>query len=480
MDGPPWQVQGCNELIGGFAILCRLPRLRFVRAQTLNSPTPQTNTGLAQPLARRLGLFDVTMLVMGGIIGTGIFMNPYVVAQRVHTPALVLGAWLVGGCIALLGGFIWAELADRMPTAGGQYAYLRDAYHPLVSFLYGWVLLLVIQTGGMAAVTVTFSRYFLELTGWHSGEWQIALVALTVLTVINCLGVRAGGTVQSGLMVLKIAAIALLVFAGAFLVHAQVHWKPLLDQPLSPGLFSSFGAAMVPVVFAFGGWHTATFASAEMKAPQHDLPRALIMGVIAVAMLYIAVNYVCVRALGISVLELTPAPASAVMRMALGQRGATLIALAIAISTLGFLSQSVLTAPRVYFAMAKDRLFFRQLAWVHPRTQAPVLAIAIQSVWTMVILLTGSYDKILNYVTSMDALFWILTAGCLFILRHRNTSRSTFAMPGHPYTTALFCIVCFAVVANTVYRFPENTLIGMAILVAGVPMYYIWRWTLRA
>src|SRR5579859_3732195 len=216
----------------------------------LNSTQP-TNPSTTQSLARRLGLFDATMLVMGGIIGTGIFMNPYVVAQRVHTPVLVLGAWLVGGCIALMGGFIWAELADRMPTAGGQYAYLRDAYHPLVSFLYGWVLLLVIQTGGMAAVTVTFSRYFLELTGWHAGEWQIALVALTVLTVINCMGVRAGGTVQSGLMVLKIGAIALLVFVGSFLVHAHVNWKPALDQPVSGGLFSAFGAAMVPVVFAF-------------------------------------------------------------------------------------------------------------------------------------------------------------------------------------------------------------------------------------
>jgi APA family basic amino acid/polyamine antiporter len=447
---------------------------------TVNSPPPQAQTDAAQPLARRLGLFDATMLVMGGIIGTGIFMNPYVVAQRVHTPALVLGAWLVGGCIALLGGFIWAELADRMPAAGGQYAYLRDAYHPLVSFLYGWVLLLVIQTGGMAAVTVTFARYFLELTGWHSADWQVGLVALTVLTVINCLGVRAGGTVQSGLMVLKIAAISLLVFAGAFLVRGHITWKPLLDQPVSPGLFSSFGAAMVPVVFAFGGWHTSTFASAEMKEPRRDLPRALIMGVIGVALLYMSVNYVCVRALGVQTLEHTPTPASAVMRIAMGQKGATIIALGIAVSTLGYLSQAVLTAPRVYFAMARDGLFFRQLASVQPRTQAPALAIAIQSVWTMVIMLTGSYDKILNYVTSMDVLFWALTAGCLFVLRRRAPTRSAFAMPGHPYTTALFCVVCLAVVANTVYRFPENTLIGMAILVAGVPLYYIWRRTSHA
>ena len=461
-------------------MLSRSRRLRFVRvSDKLNSPTAQTNSSSAQSLARRLGLFDATMLVMGGIIGTGIFMNPYVVAQRVHTPALVLGAWLVGGCIALLGGFIWAELADRMPTAGGQYAYLRDAYHPLVSFLYGWVLLLVIQTGGMAAVTVTFSRYFLELTGWHAGEWQIALVALTLLTIINCMGVRAGGTVQSGLMVLKIAAIALLVFAGAFLVHGHVQWKPVLDQPVSGGLFSSFGAAMVPVVFAFGGWHTSTFASAEMKDPRRDLPRALIMGVIAVALLYTqSTMFACTR----SACLLWRIPRAGLCRDANGPGTARRnpdCAWHCRLDS-GLSQPGVLTAPRVYFAMAKDRLFFRQLASVHPRTQAPVLAIAIQSVWTMVILLTGGYEKILNYVTSMDVLFWALTAGSLFILRHRNPARSAFSMPGHPFTTALFCVVCLAVVGNTLYTYPENTLIGFAILVAGVPMYYIWRRTLRA
>jgi basic amino acid/polyamine antiporter, APA family len=421
-------------------------------------------------------LFDATMLVMGGIIGTGIFMNPYVVAQRVHTPALVLGAWLVGGCIALLGGFIWAELADRMPQAGGQYAYLREAYNPLVAFLYGWVLLLVIQTGGMAAVTVTFSRYFLELAGWHGGEAVVGITALTLLTLINCLGVRAGGTVQSGLMVLKIFAISLLVFAGAFLVRAHITWKPILDRPPSLSLLSAFGAAMVPVVFAFGGWHTSTFAAGEMKNPRRDLPRALIIGVIAVALLYLSVNFVCVRVLGVATLAKTEAPASAVMRMAMGQRGATIIALGIALSTLGYLSQSVLTAPRVYFAMAKDKLFFRQLAEVHPKSQAPVLAIILQSIWTVVILATGSYDKILNYVTSMDVLFWALTAACLFILRRRQPARSAFPMPGHPYSTALFCLACLAVVINTVYTFPENTLIGFAILASGFPVYYIWKW----
>jgi basic amino acid/polyamine antiporter, APA family len=441
----------------------------------------QNEPAASQPLARRLGLFDAIMLVMGGIVGVGIFMNPYVVAQRVHTPALVLGAWLAGAALALTAAFIWAELADRMPQVGGQYAYLRDAYHPLVAFLYGWVLLLVIQTGGMAAVTVTFSRYFLELTGIRAADWLVAIITLFVLTLINCMGVRAGGTVQSLLMVIKIFAIALLVAAGAFLVRGvHIPWKPFLDQPWSGGLLSAFGAALVPVFFAYGGWQTASFVAGEMKEPRRNLPRALMLGVLGVAVLYTSVNYVCVRALGVTTLAQTTTPASSVMRLAMGQRGATIIALSIAVSTLGFLSQSVLTAPRVYFAMAEDRVFFRQLAWVHPRTRVPVIAIIAQSVWTMVILLTGSYGTILNYVISMDAIFWALTAACLFVLRRREPTVSAFAMPGHPWTTAIFCLTCVGVVANTIYRYPGNTLIGFAILAAGVPMYYIWRRTSAA
>lgn len=435
---------------------------------------PQASSQSAK-LARRLGLFDATMLVMGGTIGAGIFINPYVVALRVHTPALVLGAWVAGGVIALIGGFIWAELADRMPHVGGQYAYLREVYHPLLAFLYGWVLLLVIQTGGMAAVTVTFSRYFLELTGIHAADWQIAVLTLGVLTAVNCLGVRAGGTVQSALMVMKIAAIALLVGAGGFLIHgAHVAWRPVSDQPLSLGLASSFGAAMVPVLFAYGGWQTACFVASELKEPRRDLPRALVLGVVGVALLYTLVNYVCVRALGVTALAQTHTPASAVMRSAMGETGATIIAVGISISIVGFLSQSVLTAPRVYFAMAEDGVFFRQLAWVHPRTHVPVVAITLQSIWTMVILLSGSYEKILNYVTCMDWIFFGLTASCLFPLRRKDAA-ANFRMPGHPWTTGFFCLCCAAVVGNTIYSFPANTLIGIAILATGVPVYYIWK-----
>jgi basic amino acid/polyamine antiporter, APA family len=430
------------------------------------------------PLARRLGVFDATMLVMGGTIGSGIFMNPAFVARQVHTPVLVLGAWIFGGIIALTGAFIYAEISARLPRVGGQYAYLREAFHPLLAFLYGWVLLLVVQTGGMAAVTVTFSRYFIELTGLEVPVSLIAVVTLTLLTVANCLGVRSGSNLQSTLMIMKIVAIGLLVVAGALLVSApHLSFRPIADEPMSLDLLSSFGAAMVPVLFAYGGWQTGCFVAGEMKEPRRDLPRALLLGVIGVAVLYTSVNFVCVRALGVDGLAATDTPASAIMRIALGRPGAIAIALGIAISTLGFLSQSVLTAPRVYFAMAEDGVFFRQLAWVHPGTRVPVFAIVLQSVWTMLILFSGSYGQILNYVTAMDWIFFGLTASCLFVLRRREQAAARFRMPLHPISTALFCIVCWSVVANTIYRYPGNTLIGMAILVSGVPVYYIWKRT---
>jgi basic amino acid/polyamine antiporter, APA family len=418
------------------------------------------------------------MLVMGGIVGSGIFINPYVVAQKVHTPALILGAWIFGGIIGVGGAFIWAELAATLPEVGGQYAYLREAYHPAVAFLYGWVLLLVIQTGGMAAVSITFARYFLELSRMRTPDWIVATTALATLTLINCLGVKSGGRTQSIFMVLKIMAIAGLVLAGLIFGGRHVAATTAMEQSSSWSL-SSFGAAMVPVLFAYGGWQTANFLAAEVKEPEKNLPRGLLLGVLGVVALYLAVNWVCLRVLGAQQLAVTTTPATAVMRLALGQRGATFIAAAIAISTLGFLSQSILTAPRVYFAMADDGLFFRAVAWLSPRTRVPVVAIVLQSVWTIVIALTGRYEQILNYVISMDFLFFGLTATTIFVFRRRAASglidhSEGYGVPGHPVTTVIFVAVCWWVVGNTIYRYPENSLIGFAILLAGIPVYWFW------
>jgi basic amino acid/polyamine antiporter, APA family len=239
------------------------------------------------------------MIVMGGIVGAGIFINPYVVAQQVHTPLMILGVWIIGGMVAMLGAFVYAELAALRPEVGGQYAYLREAFHPAVGFLYGWVLLLVIQTGGMAAVTVTFARYLLELTGWQVSERLIVVVTIVLLTAINCMGVKLGSRMQSVLMLLKIAAIAGLICAGILLVrspHPLLH--PVLDRPPSFDLMTAVGAAMVPVLFAFGGWQTTNFIAEEIKDPRKNLSRALVLGVAGVIVLYVGVNFVCVRTLG--------------------------------------------------------------------------------------------------------------------------------------------------------------------------------------
>jgi len=432
------------------------------------------------------------MLVMGGIVGSGIFINPYVVARQVHTPLLILGAWAAGGVIALAGAFIYAELAVLRPEVGGQYAYLREAYHPGVAFVYGWALLLVTQTGGMAAVAVTFARYFVELTGVPLGDGLVATLALAILTAINCLGVKPGARVQSVLMVLKIVTIAALVVCGfLWFGGSRVHFHPALDRPVSLDLLTAIGAAMTPVLFAYGGWQTSCFVAGEVIKPERNLPRALIAGVLGVIALYLAVNWICVRDLGPDGLAATTTPASTLARLALGGRGGALIALGIAISTLGFLSQSILTAPRVYFAMAQDRLFFRAVAWIHPRTRVPVVAIALQGVWTTVIALSGRYDQILNYVVSTDFIFFGLTATCLFVFRRRErqqdarlnlnqspghaaTPHHGARMPGHPVTTALFVAACWLVVIATVYKYPANSLVGWTIVVAGIPVYFLW------
>jgi basic amino acid/polyamine antiporter, APA family len=434
----------------------------------------------APQLARRLGLFDATMIVMGGIIGSGIFINPAVVARQVHTSFLILGVWAIGGLLALAAAFIWAELAARRPDVGGQYAYLREAFHPSVAFLYGWVLLLVIQTGGMAAVAVTFSRYFLEMVNVPLSDAALAGVVLALLTIINCLGVRAGSTVQSILMVLKIVAIAALVICGlTFAPRSISATTGALDHPVSFDLLTAVGAALVPVLFAYGGWQTATFVAGEIKEPRKNLPRGLILGVTGVVLLYLSANIVYLSVLGTTGLAEASAPASEVMRRALGTFGARSIAAGIAISTVGFLSQSMLTAPRVYFAMAQDKLFFKEVAVVHPRTRVPIVAIALQGFLAVVIAFWGRYEQILNYVVSMDFIFFGLTAASLFVFRRRQgetVPEGTTRVPGHPLTTLLFIAVCWTVVINTIYRYPRNTLIGVAILIAGIPAYWFWNW----
>jgi APA family basic amino acid/polyamine antiporter len=443
------------------------------------SQSKETN-GHDHALARRLGLFDATMIVMGGIIGAGIFTNPYVVAQQVHTPLLILGAWAVGGLIALAGAFIYAELSSQVTASGGQYVYLRDALHPLVGFVYGWSLLFVIQTGGMAAVALIFANHALELFGVETNEFRTALLgssALAVLTLINCVGVRAGTATQNIFMVLKLIAIAALVVVG-LMVSSPATPGGVRVAESSAGSWQSlvaFGAALIPAQFAYGGWQTACFVAGEVREPRKNLPRGLLLGVLGVIVVYLSVNYVCVQVLGADGLARTKTPASTVMRLALGDRGARLLAAGIAISTIGFLSQSMLTAPRVYFAMAGDKLFFKQLAWLN-RARVPAIAIVLQGGLAIVIALVASrFEQILNYVVSVDVVFFALSAACVFAFRKQHAPDArVFRVPGHPLTTLFFIAACCVITFSLLYKFPLNSGISFGIMLLGVPAYFIW------
>lgn len=427
---------------------------------------------MTQPgLARRLGAFDATMIVMGGIIGSGIFINPYVVARQVGSPALIILAWAAGGVIALLGAFVYAELASLRPEAGGQYAYLRDAYHPSVAFLYGWALLLVVQSGGMAAVAVTFARYAIDLTGLPLHDSILAAVTLMALTAINVAGVRSGSNAQTILMLLKLAAIAALIVAGIVFTRES----KLTTYGATDGSVLNFLAALTPVMFAYGGWQTASFIAAELKRPRRDLVIGLLAGVSAVIAIYIAVNLVALRVLGAAGLAATTTPASTIMRTLLGEPGARLIAVGITVSTLGFLAQGMLTAPRVYYAMAADGLFFRAVGSIHPVTRVPHVAIALQGLVAIIIAVSGTYEQILSYVVATDFIFFGLTGAAVFLFRRRGNGADGFRTPGHPVTTAVFTISCWIVVIATVVRSPRDSAIGLAIVLSGAFAYRMWK-----
>ena len=429
----------------------------------------------APKLARLLGKRDAALIVMGGIIGSGIFMNPSVVARYVGNGVVVMSVWVAGGVIALLGAGIFAELAARRPNDGGLYAYMRDAFHPALGFMFGWTLLLVSQSGGMAAAAVTFANYFEPLTGWHASTAGVAVVAIATFTAINALGVRTGTNTQNGFMVLKIAAIA--AFAALGLFVAKSAGGVASAAPASVGL-SAIGLAMVPVLFAYSGWQTSSFMMAEMHEPQRTLPRGMIAGVAIVVALYLAVNVTCLHMLGIAGLAATTTPASQIASIAFGPTGLKIMAAVIAISTLGFLSNQILTSPRVYFQMAADGTFFRQLAWVNARTHAPVVAIVVQGIVAIVIALTGRYDQILNYVTCNDYIFFGLSAIALIVFRYRDAlsgaPKPFFRMPGHPVTTLIFLAAAWYIVGNTVLKSPTDTGVGIIILLSGLPVYAIF------
>ena len=444
----------------------------------------KTDKGSAPPVGSpatytpRLGLFSGTMMVVGGIIGSGIFLNPAIVAQRVRTVELTLAVWVLGGLIALIGALVFAELGARRPVAGGGYIYLRDAYGRLPAFLYAWTLLLVIATGAIAAVAVTFATYTATLLGYGSAaRVPLAIGAIVLLSAINYLGVKPGSVTQNVLTLLKLGALAVLIIAGLALGHSPTT-APL--PPLPGGsMVLAVGAALVPVLFAFGGWQQTNFVAEELIEPERNLPRALLGGVIIVVTVYLLANLAYLRTLGIGGLASSSAPAADAMRALLGPRGAGLIAAGIAISTFGFLNLVILVSPRVYRAMAADGLFFPSLARLHPRYRTPSAAILFQGVWAVILTLTGKYGDLLDYVVFGDWIFFAATAATLFVFRNRERrglerADLRFRMPGFPAAPIIFILSALYVVIGSMASNPGNALKGTALIALGVPVFLFW------
>ncbi len=424
---------------------------------------------------RVLRPFDATMVVIGGIIGSGIFINPRLVAQALDSTLLVLTAWIVGGLVALCGAFAYAELGARFPKAGGQYVYLKEAWHPLAGFLYVWALLLIIETGAMAAVAIIFAEYLLRFLGRDTAlALPLAIAALVAVSAINYVGVKPGSRVLNLFVVLKVAALAVLIGIGALLPNASAGW--LSDTRAAGagggGTLIAFGAALIPILFAYGGWQNANYIAEEIEAPERNLPRSLIAGVIIVAAVYVLVNVAYLRLLGLEGLAATATPAADAAARALGTAGDKFVAAAIAISTFGFLDLAVLAPTRVYYAAAADGYLPAALARLHPRFGTPGLAIVVQAVWAIGLVLTGTYGDLLNSVVFADWIFFGATVAALFVWRRRGGSPATYRSPGYPYVPAFFVLVALAVVASVIIEAPARAAAGALLIATGIPVFY--------
>jgi len=430
--------------------------------------------------ARRLGLFSGTMAVVGGIIGSGIFVNPSVVAARVGSSGLTLLTWVLGGGIALIGAFCFGELGCRAPRAGGGYVYLRDAWGPLPAFLYGWALLLVMTTGATAAVAVAFAYYVLPLIGvGPAATVPVAVGAIVLLAGINYVGVKPGAVTQNIFTVLKLAALAALIVVGLLVALPPAGPVSVQSHPPAGGVFIAIGSALVPVLFTCGGWQQTNFIAEEIIEPEKNLPRALVLGVVIVVAVYLLANLAYLRVLGVAGLAASQAPAADVMARLVGPAGDTVIRAGIAASTFGFLNLVILVTPRVYQTMAADGVFFPWIAKLHPVYRTPTWAIVVQAAWAIVLTLTKSYSQLNDYVVFGDWIFFGATVATLFVYRARERrgqgTPPVFRTPGYPVLPVLFVLAAIYVVASSVGQNLRNAAIGTGLLLLGIPVYLFWK-----
>lgn len=428
-------------------------------------------------LRRELNVFDATSIVVGTIIGSAIFLIPSTIAGQLGSPVWVLTAWIVGGVLTLCGALSLAEIGSMFPGAGGLYVYLREAYGPLPAFLYGWGLLTMIQSGSIAALAVAFHLFAARLMPLKSAGQQLVSVAcIALLTTINCLGIRLGKLLQNTLTVTKLAGLLLMItllFARGlcFRIH-----RPNFTAGALHISVDSFGIALIAILWAYEGWHVVSFAAAEMKRPQSDLPRSLLYGVLVIACVYILANASYYAAMSPEEIRTSPSLASEAMSRAYGATAGKLMALLILISLLGSLNGLVLTGPRVYYAMAKDRLFFTRFAQTNGKYGTPAFGLLVQGTWASVLMWSGTYEQLFTHVVFTAWIFYGLTIGGVIVLRRQQPMRDRpFKVPLFPWMPLFFCAATIAIVFAAFLTSPVRALIGFGLILTGVPVYCFFK-----
>ncbi len=450
-------------------------------------------------LVRQLSLFDSSMIMMGIVIGSGIFVTTGIMAQSIPSVPLILLAWIVGGLLTLAGALTFAELGAAMPEAGGLYVYLREAYGPLFGFLFGWILFLVYMTGGIAGLAAAFAEYFgvffpslstkvlifsktitifnKTITYSVSAGQLVAMAVILLLSAVNYVGLIFGKIIQNIFTVIKIGTLILFILFG-FTIGKTTS----IDFSMNPGginvtqLFVGFGIALIAVSWAFDGWNNINFMAGEIKNPKRNLPLALIFGTLGITILYVLINMVYLFAIPIDQLAGEVKVAEKASSILFGDFTTIIISIAIIISIFGSINGSILAGPRVYYAMAKDGLFFQKVASVHPKFKVPGFAIFIQAAWSCLLVLSGNFEQLITFTMFISFVFWIAAAASVFKLRKKYPDLPRpYKTWGYPVVPVIFIVATSGILFNTLIEKPFESLAGVGITLIGVPVYYFWK-----
>ncbi len=442
-------------------------------------------------LVKEIGLGGATLLVIGSVIGSGIFLTTGLMAAQIPSATLLLVAWAAGGALAMAGGLVYAEMGAMYPRSGGLYVFLAEAYGPVWGFLFGWAAVLVILSGSVAAVAVGFAEYFsyfvpalgtdrvLVSIAAPWGAWSLSagqLVAagsIALVTAVNYVGVREGNRLQAALTALKVAGLLLVPLAALAFWRVTPSLSPVVPDVARP--WSAFGVAMIAVMWTYEGWYYVAFASGEIKDAARTVPRALILGTVALALIYVGVNVAYLMALSVDEMSGVVRVAERAVTALVGPVGASVVAGTVVLSTFGCNAAGVIATSRVCFAMAVDGRFFPAAARVHPRYRTPHVAILLTSAWSIVLTLSGGYEALFTYVTFASVLFAVLGGVAIFVLRRRRADRPRpYRAWGYPVVPALFVAGMLVLVANTLAERPVESFAGLGLVALGLPFYFYW------